>query len=1002
MNEACSAGTGSFLEESAKESLGLDVTGISDVAFDGTKPLNFSDQCAAFISSDIKNAVQQHVPTEDIVAGLVYSVAMNYINRVKGNRPVGKKIFIQGGVCYNKAVPVALAALTGKEVIVPPDPGLIGAFGVALEVEKRIEQGLLQEGQYDLEQLAKRDVTYETSFVCPGGKERCDRKCEIARIKINDKTYPFGGICNRYDNLIHNKKFDVDSFDLVAQRERIIFAGNEHSATDTRPTVRMNRSFLVNTYYPFYKSFFNELGFRLILPEVVDENGISQRGAQFCYPAELAHGYIADMLKIDADYTFLPHLKGIPSGSQDTSCTCVFVQSEPFYLKSVFKELDGPRTLSPTIDFTDDLAGQHNVFGQLAESLGLSRKRGVRAFAKAMDIQEGCQRQLKEIGHRILGDLEKNPDELVIVLFGRPYNTFAREANKGVSMKLASRGIRVIPFDMLDFEDYRLAEDKNMYWAMGNILLRCASYVAGHPQLFPIYITNFSCGPDSFILTYFRDIMGKKPSLTLELDSHTADAGIETRIEAFLDIVSSYRSMEKPLAELKGDAPPASVVMEYRKEGGLVRRADGELIPLTDKRVRVLIPSMGRFGSTLLAKSFARVGVRAEALAPADTETLKLGRGYSSCKECLPLQTTIGSILDYVRNRRPKDEVTVYLMPSAPGPCRFGQYNVFTQRLISECNLSDIAVFSPSSENCYGGLGRKFYLNAWRAVIIGDLFDEMWSTVMAAAVDREGALGILHENHDAISGVIDKDWKILTAQLRKSAKELGAIPLDRNYEEIPKITLAGEIYVRHDPISLQELIEKMADRGFAVRTAQNSEWFKYLDWLIGNGILGQRSLSFHIVRWVKEKIDRKIRDLLAPSGLFFHADMDVEHVVKLGARYISPQVRGEAILTIGSAFHDILNPSCGIISIGPFGCMPSRVAEAVLQEKFTSTEKRAQLNGAAVSPILLNGERKFPFLAVETDGTPFPQIIEARLEAFCLQAERLHREILATRSSKSN
>ena len=154
MNEACSAGTGSFLEESAKESLGLKVTDIGKVAYTGLNPPNFNDQCAAFIGSDIKNAAQEGIPVNDIVAGLVYSICMNYSNRVKGNRPVGKKVFMQGGVCYNEAIPAAMAALTGKEIIVPPEPGLMGAFGVALEVERRIELGLMKEASFDLNRLA--------------------------------------------------------------------------------------------------------------------------------------------------------------------------------------------------------------------------------------------------------------------------------------------------------------------------------------------------------------------------------------------------------------------------------------------------------------------------------------------------------------------------------------------------------------------------------------------------------------------------------------------------------------------------------------------------------------------------------------------------------------------------------------------------------------------------------------------------------------------------------
>ncbi|MFH0729333.1 MAG: acyl-CoA dehydratase activase [Pseudomonadota bacterium] len=995
MNEACSAGTGSFLEESARESLGLEVEEIGDVAFRGENPPNFSDQCAAFISSDIKNAVQNRISVENIVAGLVYSVCLNFINRVKGNRPVGKKIFIQGGVCYNHAVPVAMAALTGKEVIVPPDPGLTGAFGVALEVEKRLDQGLLKPGLFDLKRLAAREVAYEKPFVCAGGRENCDRKCEISRISIDGKTYPFGGVCNRYDNILRNTGVDVATMDLVKTRQNLIFALEKEGKKVEGPAVRMNRSFLLNTYYPFFKRFFNELGFNLVLPDVIDPSGIARRGAQFCYPAELAHGYLADMLTRKADFTFLPHLKGVPSGDSEISCTCVFVQGEPFYLKSTFRELDTPATLSPTIDFTDSYPDQEKVFSDMAVSLGMTRNRGKLAFAGATAEQADCHLRLKAVGREFLSDLEKNPHETAVVLFGRPYNSFTVDANKGIPLKFATRGVRIIPFDMLPYENERLDEESNMFWAMGNALLRCARFVARHPQLFATFITNFSCGPDSFIITYFRDTMGAKPSLTLELDSHTADAGIETRIEAFLDIIGAYRNLPKTAPVLTGRNDSVVASMAYRKKGAAIRTSSGECVPLTDKRVRMLIPAMGKFGSALLAGAFASVGIQAETLPAADAEVLKLGRGNSSCKECLPLQTTVGSILDYLGNHRPKDEITAFLMPSAPGPCRFGQYNVLARRLIAEHNIPDIVVFSPTSKNCYGGLGTRFYLAAWRAIIIGDLFDEMWSTLLTAAVDKNAALGLLQSHYQAILKVMDKDWKTLVGRLKQCSGELGTIALATPYEEIPKITLAGEIYVRHDPISLQQLVEKMAGQGFIVRTAQNSEWFKYIDWLITHNIMGEKSIKFQFLRWIKEKTDKKIRELLAPAGLFHHGDMRVGQVVDLGAQYVSPQVRGEAILTIGSAFHDILSPSCGIISIGPFGCMPNRVAEAVLQEKFTASEKRKQLNGHALSPILLNGDRKFPFLAIETDGTPFPQIIEARLEAFCLQAQRLHKEMLS-------
>ncbi|NIA12716.1 MAG: activase [Nitrospiraceae bacterium] len=995
MNEACSAGTGSFLEESAKESLGLDVTAIGPAAYQAQTPPNFNDQCAAFIGSDIKGAAQEGISVPDIVAGLVYSICMNYANRVKGNRPVGKKVFMQGGVCYNEAIPAAMAALIGAEMIVPPEPGLMGALGVALEVERRLEHGLIESAAFDLNDLAQREVRHRDPFVCAGGPEKCDRACEIARIEIDGKIYPFGGTCNRFDNMIHKRKMDTTGFNLVVERERRLFRGlAPDDSADKRPTVGLNRSFLVNTYFPLYNRFFAELGFRAVLPGVLDPTGADHQGAAFCFPVELAHGYAATLAAMKPDYIFLPHVRGINASDRaDTSCTCVFIQGEPFYLRTAFPEFATARTLTPCFDFSDGIESNTEAFRDIAHALGVDVAKAEPALQAAIAEQQQFHDDIRAMGAQALADVREDPSAVATVLFGRPYNSFVAEANKGIPAKFASRGIRIIPYDMLPFEDEPLEGHHHMYWAMGRQILKAAQAIAQDSQLFGAYITNFSCGPDSFIVAYFRDIMGRKPSLTLELDNHTADAGIETRIEAFLDIIQYYRQLKTP-AEAPTNGFTAAVV-EFRDGKTGIRASNGEWFPLDHKRVKVVVPAMGRYGTIMVAKAFGCRGIRAEVLPPANDEILKLGRANSSCKECLPLQTTVGQLLHYLETRS-EDEITAYFMLSTDGPCRFGQYHVFSKRLIDKQALRDVAVLSLTTANGYGGLGDRFALAAWRGVIIGDLFDEMWATILAAAVDREEALATLDREHQAVAAVIHKSWPQITRQLTQTAKALSSIRLTRPYHELPKISLVGEIYVRNDPISLQGLVESLAERGFVVRTSKISEWLKYLDWLVKNGIENDRGLMFWVRYWVKDYFDRAIRKRMAPAGLFFCEKADVDPVVEMGAHFISPNLTGEAILTVGAALHESLHPSCGVISIGPFGCMPSRVAESVLSEKLTTEVKRAidNANGHTATAEILAIDRKLPFLAVETDGNTFPQLIEARLEAFCLQAQRINEQML--------
>jgi len=1003
MNEACSAGTGSFLEESAKESLGLAVTDIGRVAYAGTNPPNFNDQCAAFIGSDIKNAAQEGIPVEDIVGGLVYSICMNYSNRVKGNRPVGKKVFMQGGVCYNEAIPAAMAALTGKEIVVPPEPGLMGGFGVALEVERRIERGLLSEGAFDLNRLANREVVYKKPFTCGGGKEKCDRRCEIARIEIEGKTYPFGGACNRYVNLLRDVEFDTRALDMVDFRQRLIFRDRApDDPADTRPTIGVNRSFLMNTFFPFYNAFFKELGYRTVLPDKVDPVGVDQQGAAFCFPVEIAHGHMYNLLEKDPDVLFLPHIKGVPTDHENpNTCACVFVQGETYYLATTFEGLRAKKVLRPFLDLSRGFEARIADFLALAHELGCTREQGLAAFKAGMAAQDAYKKELRDRGARILKEIDEDPDAIGVVLFGRPYNAFAGEAHKGIPGKFASRGFRVLPFDMLPFEEQSLDDAQTMYWSMGRMILKAARLVKNHPRLFGTYISNFSCGPDSFIVGYFREEMGRKPSLTLELDSHTADAGLETRIEAFLDIVQHYRELEskKQIAVVAKDFKVARVRILNGKPR--IVTSNGRKVALTDSDVQIIIPAMGRFGHEVLVKCFEKVGIRACGLPPADEDVLKLGRGNSSCKECLPLQTTVGCMMKYLRDDRPAGEITAYFMPGASGPCRFGQYNVFSRRLIERYRIPDVAVLTLNAANGYMGLGDRFTLPAWRGIVMGDIMYEIWSTLLAAAADRDQAMQVFSREWSAIVNVVGKPWKAIRRQIGSTVQTLSQIPLKMPYDQIPKISLIGEIYVRNDPISLQKLVEKMADRGFIVRTSQVSEWIKYVDWLIKNRIEGDKpDVPFWIRHLVKRHVDRKIRALFAPSGLFFDEVLDVDDLITAGEKFVSPKLTGEAILTVGAALHEILHPACGVISIGPFGCMPSRVAESILSERFTRGEKLELLqrtNGSAAvhcETILQKKDRKLPFLAIETDGNAFPQIIEARLEAFSLQARRLHEEML--------
>ncbi len=992
MNEACSAGTGSFLEESARETLGIAVEEIAGTAFRGMNPPNFSDQCAAFIGSDIKLAGQEGLPGEDIVSGLVYSICMNYSARVKGNRTVGNKIFMQGGVCYNRAVPVAMAALTGRRIVVPPDPGLMGAFGVALETAKRMDEGLIEPGCFDLSDLAGREVEYRKPFTCNGAGMDCDRRCRISRIRVGEKTFPFGGICNRFDKVAQGHR-ENRGLDYVTWREKRVFEGYSEPEPG-QSVVGINRSLLMNTWFPLFNTFFRLLGFGVILPEISDPEGMEQRGAPFCHPVELAHGGMGSLLKQRPDYYFLPHFRSLPLKSGDRSCSCVLVQGEPYYLRSAFPDLEGQKYFSPVLEMQDGAQAVREVMVETALKMGVSADAASSAFDGALVEQQRFFADLEAEGRSALRRLEENPGRTAIVLFGRPYNAFASWANKAIPAKFATRGVDVIPCDMLPRSE-GCGADRNMYWGMGEIIMDAARVCAGHDNLYGAYITNFSCGPDSFLLGYFRDVMGRKPSLTLELDSHTADAGLETRIEAFLDIAEAHSRSEGESSEAKRETfQPACCRPKTIGEDGKKRQvmgvvdSSGKWRPVNHEDVTMLIPSLGEISTDFLAASMGRDNIRYKVLPPASESALKLGRNNSSCKECLPLQLTTGVLLNHVENR-PDGEVAFFLMPSAKGPCRFGQYSVFMNDLVKRREIRDLAIFSPSSTNGYGGLSTAVTLGMWQGIVIGSVLEDIHAVILTASTQKEADLELFRRVRSELLEVMPKGWKPLSRQLRKAARELRGVHLSGPLEDYPVISLVGEIYVRHDPLARRGLIERLSAEGFIVRVAPVLEWMKYTDWLNRKGIEGSAGFSTVLRQGIKGYFERRVRSILLGSGLLKYKGPDVRKVVNCGEKYVSRYLTGEALLTVGSAIHDIMTPSCGVISIGPFGCMPSRVAEAVLSEKFTA-------EGVGMPALKgLNPDSPLPFLAIETDGNPFPQLIEARLESFCLQARRMHERFLS-------
>jgi len=243
------------------------------------------------------------------------------------------------------------------------------------------------------------------------------------------------------------------------------------------------------------------------------------------------------LLREGVDWVFMPNqVNEETEFEQYNSHACPWGQTLPFVVKAAPGiEPEKEKILYPRVRFRDGREGLLRDFAETAARLGVSRSRVRRAFDAAYAAQDAFRAELREAGARALERLEL-AGELGIVLVGRPYNMFDKGVNMDIPRKLRKfYGVNVIPLDFLPIRGIDIDPIvPNMFWNYGRKILQAATYVRGHDHLHLIYMTNFKCGPDSYIKHYVREASGK-PFLSLQFDEHQNDAGAMTRCEAYLD-----------------------------------------------------------------------------------------------------------------------------------------------------------------------------------------------------------------------------------------------------------------------------------------------------------------------------------------------------------------------------------------------------------------------------------------------------------------------------------
>lgn len=530
MNEACAAGTGSFLEEQA-EKLGIKIKQeFAKLALSSISPTQLGERCTVFMERDVNAHQLKGIRKEDIVAGLAYSVATNYLNRVVRGRKIGKHIFFQGGTAYNDAVAAAFSQILGKTITVPPHNGVIGAIGAAL-----LAQNLPTETKfrgYDVGQ-----VNYSIrEFAC----NACTNSCDIQEFNVEgEKTY-WGDKCSsKFRKKAHTDNKPVIE-DLFQERERLLIDSTSvRSCERTRGRIGIPRGMFYYDKFPFWNAYFSTLGYNVVVSDPtnkqISHDSCELSVAEPCYPIKLIHGHVKNLVEQGIDQIFIPNVISSEKGPTDKiPYLCPWHQTLPFIIKSV-TAFEKVKFLTPTIQFEFGESFVERCLSKMCKEIGVSNSLSRSALSAAYKAQANFNYQLKKAGSAALKTLEANGAE-GIVLLGRPYNIYDMGANLNTPKKLREfYGMNVIPFDFLPVDDVDIESAAgNMFWSYGRKIIAATKIIANSKNLHAIYITNFKCGPDSFV-KHFTSWSADKPYLTLQFDEHANDAGTVTRIEAYLD-----------------------------------------------------------------------------------------------------------------------------------------------------------------------------------------------------------------------------------------------------------------------------------------------------------------------------------------------------------------------------------------------------------------------------------------------------------------------------------
>ncbi len=931
LNEACSSGCGSFIETFAK-SLNFTVKDFAQEALFAKNPIDLGTRCTVFMNSKVKQAQKEGAEVADISAGLAYSVIKNAlfkVIKVSDASELGNHIVVQGGTFYNNAVLRSFEKIANCEAIRPDIAGIMGAFGAALIARERYKCGT-KTTMLSIDDIEAME--YSTTMTkCLG----CTNNC---RLTINHfsggRKYITGNRCERGLGKSKSENKLPNLFDYKLKR----YFGYTPLSKEDAPRGEIGIPRVLNMYenYPFWFTFFNKLGFRVILSpsstRKIYELGIESIPSESeCYPAKLAHGHVQWLINTGINRIFYPCIPYERNEFEDANnhYNCPIVTSYPENIKNnIDAIINGDVDLMrPFISLKSEETIAYRMIEEMSEKFSFSASEIKDAVHEAWVELNNCREDMRRKGEETIRFLDETGNR-GIVLAGRPYH-IDPEINHGLPELVNSYNIAVLTEDSISHL-HKVERPLNVMdqWMYHSRLYAAANFVKTKDNLDLIQLNSFGCGLDAVTTDQVADILNNSDKIytSLKIDEVNNLGAARIRVRSLLAAIR-VREERNETRKIESSATPKVLFTEEMR-----------------KNYTILCPQMSPIHFDIVESAMNASGYNIEVLPNDNKKAVDVGLKYVNNDACYPSLMVVGQIMEAILSGKYDTDKIAVIITQTGGGCRASNYIGFIRRALKKAGYPHIPVISLNLSGLENNPGFKLTpilgIRAVYSIVFGDIFMKcVYRLRPYEAVP--GSVNAMHKKWASICKEFVSNGYPSRHKFKKLCRQI-IEDFDNNIELLdikkPRVGVVGEILVKFLPAANNYLVDLLEREGAEAVVPDLLDFFLYSFYNQNYKVekLGFEkkkatiaNLGIKAVEWLRAPAS----DAFAKSK-HFAPPAKIQDLAKMAKDIVSiGNQTGEGWFLTGEMLELIHSGAPNIVCTQPFACLPNHVVgKGVIKE----------------------------------------------------------------------